>query len=76
MRTYSKEFVNKVHNLVEKENVRYVVFDDENLDILGTAKTIAQVKKIARKYLEEDCEEAVIMYYDDNEQNVFFLECC
>lgn len=75
MRIYGKDFVNKVWNLAEKENVRYVVFDNENLDILGTAKTIAQIKKLARKYLE-DCEEAVIMYYDDEEEDVFFLECC
>lgn len=76
MRTYSKAFVNQVHDLVKKENARYVVFDDESQDILGAANDMAQVKKIARKYLNEDCEEAMIMYYDDEEQDVFFLESC
>ncbi|MDE7263235.1 MAG: hypothetical protein K2N64_01060 [Anaeroplasmataceae bacterium] len=76
MRIYRLDFLKLVFELAKEENARYVVFDEENLDILGTAKTIKEVKKIARKYLNEDCEEACIMYYDDKEQSIFFLKSC
>lgn len=73
MRIYEEDFVYKVKSLAVKENVRYVVFNDKNLDILGTARTIAQIKKMAIKYLE-NYEDAVIMYYDDDREAVFFLK--
>lgn len=76
MRTYGLDFLKLTIELAKEKNVRYVVFDEENLDILGTAKNIKEIKKIARKYLNEDCEEACIMYYDNNKQNFFFLETC
>lgn len=53
-----------------------VLFSKKSDDILGTANTITQVKKIARKYLDEEAEEAIIMYYDQKELDIFFLESC
>ena len=71
MRIYEEDFVYKVKSLALKG--RYVVFNDKNLDILGTARTITQIKKMAIKYLE-NYEDAVIMYYDDDREAVFFLK--
>lgn len=55
---------------------RYCVYDYENKDILGTCDNMKGVKKLARKYLTYDCEEAIICYYSLEEDEIMFLESC